>query len=190
MATEPTPHGEELTRDDILWLQGHPLRWRIWVALCDGVVASPQDLATEIDARVENVAYHVRQLRDRGLLRAAGTEKRRGRTAQLYAVTDNWIQDDVWDELPPSAKRPILLRNLGWVARSLRASVDRGGFDHPRTHVVYHRLRLSPGQRDELAREVAELHERVRTLPHREAGDPPSSGGDLDVVVVLMQFEE
>jgi predicted ArsR family transcriptional regulator len=183
-------HGERWSTEVLLWIQSHPLRWRTLVHLCDGVIASPQDIARDIGVPVENVAYHVRQLCDRGMIRSVGTEKRRGRTAHMYAVTDSWIDDEDWYRLPASAKRAFLARNLGWIARALRAGAQHAGFDRRNSHLTYHRLRLTAAQWEDLARDMNDLHERIRTLPHREPGDPASSGEHIDTVVVLMQFEE
>jgi len=46
----------------------HPLRVRI-LAILDEGRASPSDLATHLGVPVENVAYHVRVLRQYGLVR-------------------------------------------------------------------------------------------------------------------------
>jgi hypothetical protein len=65
---------------------GHPVRLRALVLL--EFEASPGDLAEVLDAPLGVVAYHVRQLRDYGLITETRTEPRRGAVAHFYRRTE------------------------------------------------------------------------------------------------------
>jgi DNA-binding transcriptional ArsR family regulator len=52
---------------------------------------SPVDLADALGMRLPNVAYHVRVVRDRGLLRPAGTRPRRGAVQHYYKLASDLI---------------------------------------------------------------------------------------------------
>ncbi|MEA2494501.1 MAG: hypothetical protein QOJ29_2412 [Thermoleophilaceae bacterium] len=177
----------------MVWAYGHPLRWAIWRHFVDaGVVASPADIAKQIGARVENVAYHVRRLHERGLLRLVRTEKRRGREARMYTPVTTWISDDVWEQLPTPMKRAVTVRTLASIARDLRTQAERGGFDRRDILLSYQRLSVSDEEWRSLRRAVDRLHERARTLRPRDvsqaAADDDPDG--LSANLLLMLFEE
>jgi DNA-binding transcriptional ArsR family regulator len=64
----------------------HPLRRRIWYAMAEQRPISPRELADELNEPVNDVAYHVRRLRDLGIIELAGTRPVRGATQHFYRV--------------------------------------------------------------------------------------------------------
>jgi DNA-binding transcriptional ArsR family regulator len=62
----------------------HPLRRRIWYAMAEQRPISPRELADELHEPVNDVAYHVRVLRDLGVIELAGTRPVRGATQHFY----------------------------------------------------------------------------------------------------------
>jgi DNA-binding transcriptional ArsR family regulator len=65
----------------------HPLRARILRLLGEGV-RSPGDLAVELGKPLGVVSYHVRMLRDYGMVELVRTEPRRGALQHFYRATD------------------------------------------------------------------------------------------------------
>ena len=63
----------------------HPLRAGI-LNLLDGRVASPIELARELDETIGNVSYHARTLRRLGAIRLVRTRQRRGATEHFYTA--------------------------------------------------------------------------------------------------------
>jgi DNA-binding transcriptional ArsR family regulator len=55
------------------------------VAGSDEPERTPKQLAAVLGERIGNVSYHVRMLRDRGLIELVRTEPRRGALAHFYA---------------------------------------------------------------------------------------------------------
>ncbi|HVX32069.1 MAG TPA: helix-turn-helix domain-containing protein [Solirubrobacterales bacterium] len=62
----------------------HPLRRRIWYAMAEQRPISPRELADVLHEPVNDVAYHVRRLRDFGIIELAGTQPVRGATQHFY----------------------------------------------------------------------------------------------------------
>lgn len=63
----------------------HPIQVRI-VELLDGHVRSPSDLARIIGHPQANVSFHVRQLRDKGVVRLVRQHRHRGGLEHFYAL--------------------------------------------------------------------------------------------------------
>jgi DNA-binding transcriptional ArsR family regulator len=63
----------------------HPLRRRIWYAITEQPI-SPRELADQLRQPVNDVAYHVRRLRDLGVIELAGTRPVRGATQHFYRL--------------------------------------------------------------------------------------------------------
>jgi DNA-binding transcriptional ArsR family regulator len=63
----------------------HPLRRRIWYAIDERPI-SPRELADILGEPVNDVAYHVRVLRDLGVIELAGTRPVRGATQHFYRL--------------------------------------------------------------------------------------------------------
>jgi DNA-binding transcriptional ArsR family regulator len=65
---------------------GHPIRVQALVLL--EAETSPRDLAEQINAPLGVVSYHVRMLREYGLVEQTRTEPRRGALAHYYQRTE------------------------------------------------------------------------------------------------------
>src|SRR5690348_18408343 len=91
----------------------HPLRARILQRLGERV-ASPGDLAVELDAPLGVVSYHVRMLRDYDCVELVRTEPRRGALQHLYRATARPTPDeDQWRTLPSSLRKELSGETLG-----------------------------------------------------------------------------
>lgn len=61
----------------------HPVRARV-LAILDQREASPKEIADLLGEKLSNVSYHVRVLRDSGLIELVGTSPRRGALEHHY----------------------------------------------------------------------------------------------------------
>jgi DNA-binding transcriptional ArsR family regulator len=78
----------------------HPLRRRIWYAMGEQRPISPRELADDLGEAVNDVAYHVRRLRDLGIIEPAGTRPVRGATQHFYrAVRRPYLSNEEVAEL-------------------------------------------------------------------------------------------
>ena len=77
----------------------HPIRARALTVL-NQRAASPSELAAEQDAAVPDVAYHVRVLRELGMIKLVSTRQVRGATQHFYRSVDQpYLDEDVWRQL-------------------------------------------------------------------------------------------
>src|SRR6201986_969237 len=85
----------------------HPLRARILQRLGERV-ASPGDLANELDAPLGVISYHVRMLREYECVELVRTEPRRGALQHFYkAIARPTLEDDQWRTLPSSLRAEL-----------------------------------------------------------------------------------
>ncbi len=76
---------------ELLAALAHPLRLRIMQAAGDGF--SAKRLADAFgDASIQLISYHVRALRDAGLLELTGTQQRRGAVEHFYRLSPDAAQ--------------------------------------------------------------------------------------------------
>lgn len=166
----------------------HPLRVRILSALEEST-ASPSELAARLGEPVGTVAYHVRVLAARGLVRLVGTSQRRGALVHHYAaVAEPPIGGDTW-ALDANPKDPHG-GALNQAAAAIRAAASGGGFNRPEAHLTRNALTLDGQGWADLAGAVESLLERVRRI---EADASDRMGRDSDAgqraELLLMLFE-
>ncbi|MEA2492852.1 MAG: hypothetical protein QOJ29_763 [Thermoleophilaceae bacterium] len=65
----------------------HPLQICVLELAASGEKVSPVDLEDDVGVPLGNCAYHVRVLHERGLLKKAGTKRRRGAIQHYYVLT-------------------------------------------------------------------------------------------------------
>jgi DNA-binding transcriptional ArsR family regulator len=109
--------GEECGRGDIEYVDGdvakamaHPLRVQI-VAMLNQRVMSATMVAKQIDEPLQNVAYHFRVLREKGLIEEVDSRAVRGSVEHFYRATKRVLFDGkAWDDLPQSMKARVSSR--------------------------------------------------------------------------------
>jgi DNA-binding transcriptional ArsR family regulator len=164
----------------------HPLRVRI-LALLDEQRASPSDLASELGVPVENVAYHVRVLREYGLVRLVRRAVRGAAVQHYYeTVPRPQVSDTAWARLPKVAKRAAVGTSIGEIADLVNKAAESGGFDGEDIHVSRRTMRLD----DEGMREAAGILARIGDdLAKLEARAAERGAGAREAAVVLMLFQ-
>jgi DNA-binding transcriptional ArsR family regulator len=88
---------------------GHPIRVRVVLAL-ETETLSPRELAALLSAGLGSVAYHVRALRDDGLVELAEQRHARGSLESFYrlSVRGRWAREVIRAasrDLPKAARR-------------------------------------------------------------------------------------
>jgi DNA-binding transcriptional ArsR family regulator len=109
--------GQECERGEIEYVDGdvakamaHPLRIQI-VAMLNQQVMSATMIAKKIGEPLQNVAYHFRILREKGLIEEVDTRPVRGSTEHFYRATKRVLFDGkAWDDLPASMKARVSSR--------------------------------------------------------------------------------
>jgi predicted transcriptional regulator len=142
----------------------HPLRIHI-LGLLDDRVASPSEIAGELNAPLTHVSYHVRQLAGLGLIKLVRTTPRRGAVEHHYTSKINAkITDDAWGQLPDVVKQNLV---TGWVQQTgahVADAVSTGGFDRENAHMSRNGMDIDQKGWDALAKELAKTLERVHKI--------------------------
>ena len=153
----------------------HPLRHRILQAL-NLRVASPSELAEELELPLPNVAYHVKVLAQNDAIELVKTEPVRGALEHFYRATMRpWWTDEVWAELPVSTRRAIFGEILSDIWTDINAAAEAHELDHPTTQITRTWLELD----DEAYEQAHRENQRLRRVCARTSrgGSAPFGGG-------------
>src|SRR5690348_5398932 len=137
----------------------HPLRLQI-LGVLEERVASPSDLADELDAPLGNVSYHVRTLADLGLLKLVRRKTRRGAVEHYYQATGRAIvTDKAWSQVPSVVRRSMVGVALEQAVNTAVSAAEAGGFDGEDASLTRHALTLDEEGVREACDALARLHE-------------------------------
>jgi DNA-binding transcriptional ArsR family regulator len=169
----------------------HPLRVQILSTLEDRI-ASPSDLASELNAPLGNVSYHVRTLADLGLVKLVKRRTRRGAVEHYYQARGRaQVSNRAWAQVPGVVKRSMVAVALEQAVDQAGAAAVAGGFDREDSNLSRETLTLDAKGWDELSKAVARLHQELATIQERSASR--LKGADEDDAVqaglVTMLFE-
>jgi DNA-binding transcriptional ArsR family regulator len=146
----------------------HPLRFRILVVL-NQKVASPSEIADELDEPLGNVAYHTKILAENGAIEQVRTAPVRGALEHFYrAQIRPWFDDELSAQLPESVRQALFGEVLQYIWGDVVAASEDGGFDDPETHVTRTHLDLDGDAYRELVELLNSVVERALEL-HAES---------------------
>jgi DNA-binding transcriptional ArsR family regulator len=170
----------------------HPLRAHV-LAILNERVASPNQIANELEEPLGNVSYHVKTLAEMGCIELVNTEPRRGAIEHFYrAVVRPFFSDKDWKRLPPSARQGISDATLQLIWEDTSDALDAGTFDR-RTdrHLSRSRLVLDEQGWKNVNELLLDTMNRVVEIEaesaKRRAGD--DGAGGFNTKLVLMHFE-
>jgi DNA-binding transcriptional ArsR family regulator len=105
------------------------LRVRIFAVICERV-ASPTEIADELDEGLSQVSYHVGVLRECGLIVEDHKVPRRGAVEHFYrAATPTLVPPDAWEHLPRAVRKAISLDILQDFFDDASDALEAGVFD-------------------------------------------------------------
>lgn len=142
----------------------HPIRWRV-LQILNLRTASPSELASELEAPLPNIAYHVKVLADNDAIELVKTEQVRGALEHFYRATMRpWFTDEMWAELPTSTRRALFAEILRDIWSDVAGAAEADQLDDPTTHITRTWLDLDQPAYDELADSLNALVERALEL--------------------------
>jgi DNA-binding transcriptional ArsR family regulator len=107
----------------------HPLRAEC-LTILNARIASPAEIARELDIPVGNISYHVRQLLELDCVELVETKQVRGATEHFYrGVAQKYLHDDLWFGLSHAVRNGISLTGIRVIVGAVRDSVSAGIFD-------------------------------------------------------------
>lgn len=143
---------------------GHPLRQRVLQVL-NVRVASPSEVAEELDEPLSNVSYHVKILIECDAIELVRTAPVRGALEHFYrAMMRPRLEAGNWAALPESSRVSLLEQTLGQALDRVEASATADGFKDLDTAVVWSDFELDRQGVQEVTRELSAFLDRVLEL--------------------------
>ena len=169
----------------------HPLRVQILSTLEDRI-ASPSDLASELNAPLGNVSYHVRTLADLGLVKLVKRRTRRGAVEHYYQARGRaQVSNRAWAQVPGVVKRSMVAVALEQAVDQAGAAAVAGGFDHEDSNLSRESVTLDAAGWSELSKAVERLNEELAAIQERSASRLKDVGKDgaRQAGLITMLFE-
>jgi DNA-binding transcriptional ArsR family regulator len=169
----------------------HPMRARI-LGILNERVASPNEIAEQIEERLPNVSYHVRALLDLGCIELVRTAQRRGAIEHYYrAVVRPFFSDRDWKRLPRSGRQAISDVALQIVWEDVSDAIKAGTFEaRPDRHLSHNALVLDEQGWKDVTQLLAGVLAEMQKIGSASASRLDRSGEEgVSTTAVLMHFE-
>jgi len=162
------------------------------LGLLDGRVASPRELSDELEAPLQNVSYHVRELAKLNLIKLVRTTQRRGAIEHHYkAVATPHVSDATWSELPPIVRQRMAAAGLSEIFNQASAAAANGGFTVDDAHLSRTSLVLDDKGRSALAKELDATLARVEKIQQQARKRLGDDGGpEKRMALVMLGFDD
>jgi DNA-binding transcriptional ArsR family regulator len=107
----------------------HPVRAAA-LTILNARVASPTEIATELELPLGNVSYHVNELEKYGCVELVRTRPNRGALEHFYrGVTQQYLSDDFFDKLSYAVRNSLSMAGIRVIIGAIRDSVEARLFD-------------------------------------------------------------
>src|SRR5919202_364803 len=167
----------------------HPLRARILQRLGERV-ASPGDLAVELNAPLGVVSYHVRMLRDYDCVELVRTEPRRGALQHFYRATARPnLDEDQWRTLPSGLRKELSGETLQELVDDLAAAADAGRLEDPELVINRTPLELDERGFKKLNKLLARTHEQALAIAAESASRAESAPDSVPTELAILHFK-
>ncbi len=170
---------------------GHELRVEILTILNERM-ASPNELAKELDEGLSQVSYHVKVLKDYECIRLVKTEPRRGAVEHYYRATSRaFLTDRDWQQLPESVRPGLSADLFELIVNDTVAALETGAFDaRVDRHMSWTPLVLDEKGWKEMIKLMDGSLERVLKIQADSSSRLGKSGEDgLTATVAMLGFE-
>ncbi|HET6998290.1 MAG TPA: hypothetical protein VFI03_06835 [Solirubrobacterales bacterium] len=129
MPASPPEQTTDSTDQILIKALSHPVRAKS-LTILNQRVASPKEIATELNEEVGKVAYHVKELKNLGCIELVDTAQRRGATEHYYrGVAQTYMSDSFWATLSTAVRNGISVTGLKVLIEAAREAVEAGTFD-------------------------------------------------------------
>jgi DNA-binding transcriptional ArsR family regulator len=154
--------GREIVDQRVIKALAHPVRAQA-LAILNERVASPNEIAQELDQGVGHVSYHINVLKKCECIELVDTAPRRGAVEHYYRATSRvFIGDEDWRRLPPSVRPGLTATLLQDLIEDAAAALSAGTFDEREDrHLAWTPMIVDEEGWGELNEELTALLERV-----------------------------
>jgi predicted ArsR family transcriptional regulator len=188
-----TPLNEQAVDHGLAKAFSHPLRARIMMILHQGV-ASPSELARQVDRELNLVAYHVKVLEKWGCIEMVETKQRRGATEHFYRATRrHFLDDEQWAQLPGQLRNELSETLLRAMLDDLAEAVEEGTLEEmPDLHLSRTPMVVDRQGWDEVVEILGEALEQVLSVQERASrrlAEGDGEGATLLSRVLMLHFK-
>jgi len=180
----------ELTKLELLAVLRHPTRVHCIGVLTDRV-ASPKELAHELNCDIRHVRYHLQQLKDVGMVELVREDREAadGRVVEhFYCATKRaWFDRDTWK----SAVGPngITAAIMGLINEDISRAVAGGTFDERHNHISRTPALLDAESYEELLTLLETTLEEIFAIKERAANRIRPNTETTATVIEVIQFD-
>jgi DNA-binding transcriptional ArsR family regulator len=154
-------------------------------------VASPSELAEELEVPLPNLSYHIRMLVQLDMLKLVKTRPRRGAIEHYYQAKGRIsVTDKAWGEVPTLVKEAMVSASLRQVGELVDSAAARGGFDAAESHLSRQPVKVDQKGWKEISKRMEELFKDVQRIQAESEKRRKESDhlDEIDAGVVLMLF--
>lgn len=169
----------------------HELREQILIILNERM-ASPNELAKDLEEGLSQVSYHVKVLKDYECIELVKTEPRRGAVEHYYRATARpFLSDRDWKQLPASVRPGMSGSLLRTIVGEATAAIEEGTFDaRDDRHLSRTSLIVDERGWNELAKVLNDSLSRVLKIQSESSARLTKAGEEgASVSVAMMAFE-
>jgi DNA-binding transcriptional ArsR family regulator len=181
----------EVVDQQLIKALAHPVRAQA-LSILNERVASPNEIAKELDQGVGHVSYHINVLKQCECIELVGTEPRRGAVEHYYrATTRIFLDDEEWRRLPASVRPGMSASLLQNVVDDAGEALSSGTFDaRDDRHLAWTKMIVDDEGWNELNEAMAETLERVLQIQSASAARLRDAGETgFQVSAVTMAYE-
>ena len=181
----------DITDPRLVKAYAHPLRIEI-LSLLDNRVASPKQIAAELETPLPNTAYHVRQLASLGLVELVRRTVRGGAVEHHYTTKVRpTIPDELWSTLPDIVRRAAMGGAAQQALTEMIQAIEQGGFARDDAQLARTPARLDAKGLQAVARELEKTVKRLGSIVEateaRLAKNPDTE--TVEAMTVMALFE-
>lgn len=165
----------------------HPLRARILARLGERV-ASPGDLAIELDAPLGVVSYHVRMLRDYNCVELVRTEPRRGALQHFYRAIARPTFNGSLQQLPAALRGELAGETIESVVSDMGASAAAGALVGPAVVVTRTSLELDARAQAKINKLLARTVDQVEAIAAESRERVENGAEPIPTLLAIQHF--
>lgn len=181
----------EVVDQQLIKALAHPVRAQA-LSILNERVASPNEIAKELDQGVGHVSYHINVLKQCECIELVGTEPRRGAVEHYYRATSRiFLDDEEWRRLPASVRPGMSASLLQNIVDDAGTALSAGSFDaREDRHLAWTKMILDEQGWRELNEAMGETLGRVLEIQNSAAARLAEAGETgFQVSAVTMSYE-
>lgn len=157
-------------------------------------VASPKELAAELECSVRHVTYHLEKLEELGAVEVVGYDLNghNGRSVETFyrAIDRAWFDRDAWKAIGGGKAHPnVTGAIMSLINEDIAHAVTAGTFDGDENHISRTPMLVDAESYDELIAHMTLMLEGIFAIKERAANRIQKDTPTISTVVNLIQFD-